>query len=78
MFQINIVLLVSDYNYLVVPNIQNFLDQYQDSAIFNQFYGGMDVTASLEEQLKLADDFDAYVNNFSHNLQREDAMVYGG
>ena len=72
------VLLVSDYNYLVVPNIQNFLDQYQDSAIFNQFYGGMDVTASLEEQLKLADDFDAYVNNFSHNLQREDAMVYGG
>ena len=72
------VLLVSDYNYLVVPNIQIFLDQYQDSAIFNQFYGGMDVTASLEEQLKLADDFDAYVNNFSHNLQREDAMVYGG
>jgi len=72
------VLLVSDYNYLVVPNLQSFLDQYQDSAIFTQFYGGMDVTASLEEQLKLADDFDAYVNNFSHNLQREDAMVYGG
>lgn len=72
------VLLISDYNYLVVSNLQDFLDKYQDSAIFNQFYGGMDVTASLEEQLKLADDFDAYVNNFSHNLQREDAMVYGG
>ena len=72
------VLLVSDYNYLVVPNLQNFLEQYQDSAIYTQFYGGMDVTASQEEQLKLSDDFDAYVNNFSHNLKSEDAMVYNG
>ncbi|MFS9260865.1 ABC transporter permease [Streptococcus infantis] len=72
------VLLVSDYNYLVVPNLQNFLEQYQDSAVYTQFYGGMDVTASLEEQLKLSDDFDAYVNNFSHNLKSEDAMVYNG
>lgn len=72
------VLLVSDYNYLVVPNLQSFLEQYQDSAVYTQFYGGMDVTASQEEQLKLSDDFDAYVNNFSHNLQSEDAMVYNG
>lgn len=72
------VLLVSDYNYLVVPNLQSFLKQYQDSAVYTQFYGGMDVTASQEEQLKLSDDFDAYVNNFSHNLQSEDAMVYNG
>ena len=72
------VLLVSDYNYLIVPNLQNFLEQYQDSAIYTQFYGGMDVTASQEEQLKLSDDFDAYVNNFSHNLKSEDAMVYNG
>ena len=72
------VLLVSDYNYLVVPNLQNFLEQYQDSAVYTQFYGGMDVTASQEEQLKLSDDFDAYVNNFSHNLKSEDAMVYNG
>ncbi|MDY4346376.1 ABC transporter permease [Streptococcus sp. BJSWXB6CM1] len=72
------VLLVSDYNYLVVPNLQNFLEQYQNSAIYTQFYGGMDVTASQEEQLKLTDDFDAYVNNFSHNLKSEDAMVYNG
>ena len=72
------VLLVSDYNYLVVPNLQNFLEHYQDSAIYTQFYGGMDVTASQEEQLKLTDDFDAYVNNFSHNLKSEDAMVYNG
>ena len=72
------ILLVSDFNYLVVPDLQSFLDQYQDSAVYTQFYGGMDVTASLEEQLKLADDFDAYVKNFSHNLKSEDAMVYGG
>lgn len=72
------VLLLSDYNYLVVPDLQSFLDKYQDSAIYTQFYGGMDVTASQEEQLKLTDDFDAYVNNFSHNLQSEDGMVYNG
>ena len=72
------VLLISDYNYLVVPNLQSFLEKYQDSAIYTQLYGGMDVTASQEEQLKLSDDFDAYVNNFSHNLQSEDGMVYNG
>ena len=72
------VLLISDYNYLVVPNLQSFLDKYQDSAIYTQLYGGMDVTASQEEQLKLSDDFDEYVNNFSHNLQSEDGMVYNG
>lgn len=72
------VLLISDYNYLVVSNLQDFLDKYQDSAIYTQLYGGMDVTASKEEQLKLTDDFDAYVNNFSHNLKSEDAMVYNG
>ena len=71
------VLLISDYNYLVVSNLQDFLDKYQNSAIYTQLYGGMDVTASKEEQLKLSDDFDAYVNNFSHNLKNEDGMVYG-
>ena len=55
-----------------------FLDKYQDSAVYTQLYGGMDVNASQEEQLKLTDDFDAYVNNFSHNLQSEDGMVYNG
>lgn len=72
------VLLLSDYNYLIVPDLQSFLDKYQDSAIYTQLYGGMDVTASQEEQLKLSDDFDEYVNNFSHNLQSEDGMVYNG
>ena len=70
------VLIISDYNYLVVPNIQLFLKQYQDSAVNTQFYGGMDVTASQEEQLKLADDFFKYVNNFSRNIKSEDGMVY--
>ena len=72
------VLLVSDYNYLVVADLQSFLEQYQDSAVYTQLYGGMDVTASLEEQLKLTDDFEEFVNNFSHNLKNEDGMVYGG
>ena len=72
------VLLISDYNYLVVPDLQSFLEKYQDSAVYPQFYGGMDVTASLEEQLKLSDDFEEFVNNFSHNLKNEDGMVYGG
>ena len=71
-------LLISDYNYLVVPNLQSFLDKYQDSAVYTQLYGGMDVTASQEEQLKLANDFNRYVINFSHNLKSEDGMVYGG
>ena len=72
------VLLVSDYNYLVVADLQSFLEQYQDSAIYTQLYGGMDVTASLEEQLKLSDDFEEFANNFSHNLKNKDGMVYGG
>ena len=72
------VLLVSDYNYLVVADLQSFLKQYQDSAIYTQLYGGMDVTASLEEQLKLSDDFEEFANNFSHNLKNENGMVYGG
>ena len=72
------VLLVSDYNYLVVADLQSFLKQFQDSAIYTQLYGGMDVTATLEEQLKLSDDFEEFVNNFSHNLKNEDGMVYGG
>ena len=71
------VLLISDYNYLVVSNLQDFLDKYQDSAIYTQLYGGMDVTASKEEQLKLADDFENYSYNFSHNLKNENGMVYG-
>ena len=71
------VLLISDYNYLVVSNLQDFLDKYQDSAIYTQLYGGMDVTASKEEQLKLADDFENYSDNFSHNLKNENGMVYG-
>lgn len=72
------VLLVSDYNYLVVADLQSFLKQFQDSAVYTQLYGGMDVTASLEEQLKLSDDFEEFANNFSHNLKNEDGMVYGG
>ena len=31
-------ILTADYNYLVVPDLQAFLDQFPDSAIYNQFY----------------------------------------
>ena len=70
-------ILTSDYNYLVVPNLQAFIDQYPDSSLFDQLYGGMNVTASEEEQLKLADDFTEYLRNFNRDLNKEGSYVYG-
>ncbi len=70
-------ILTSDYNYLVVPDLQAFLDQYPNSSIFNQYYGGMNVTASEEEQLKIADDYSKFVNNFNRELSKEGSYVYG-
>ena len=70
-------ILTSDYNYLVVPDLQVFLDQHPNSSIFNQYYGGMNVTASEEEQLKLADDFTEYLGNFNRELNKEGSYVYG-
>ncbi|RXX23040.1 peptide ABC transporter permease [Streptococcus oralis] len=70
-------ILTSDYNYLVVPNLQAFIDQYPDSSLFDQLYGGMNVTASEEEQLKLADDFTEYLGNFNRDLNKEGSYVYG-
>ena len=70
-------ILTSDYNYLVVPNLQAFIDQYPDSSLFDQLYGGMNVTASEEEQLKLADDFSKFLNNFNRELNKEGNYVYG-
>ncbi len=70
-------ILTSDYNYLVVPNLQAFIDQYPDSSLFDQLYGGMNVTASEEEQLKLADDFIEYLRNFNRDLNKEGSYVYG-
>jgi len=70
-------ILTSDYNYLVVPDLQAFLDQYPNSSIFNQYYGGMNVTASEDEQLKIADDYSKFVNNFNRELNKEGSYVYG-
>ena len=70
-------ILTSDYNYLVVPDLKVFLDQYPNSSIFNQYYGGMNVTASEEEQLKIADDYSKFVNNFNRELNKEGSYVYG-
>mgnify|MGYP001789115980 FL=1 len=70
-------ILTSDYNYLVVPNLQAFLDQFPDSAIYNQFYGGMNVNANEEEQLKVAEEYDKYLNQFNAQLNTEGSYVYG-
>ena len=70
-------ILTSDYNYIVVPNLQAFIDQYPDSSLFDQLYGGMNVTAGEEEQLKLADDFSKFLNNFNRELNKEGSYVYG-
>ena len=70
-------ILTSDYNYLVVPDLQAFLDQHPNSSIFNQYYGGMNVTASEDEQLKIADDYSKFVNNFNRELNKEGSYVYG-
>ena len=70
-------ILTSDYNYLVVPDLKAFLDQYPNSSIFNQYYGGINVTASEEEQLKIADDYSKFVNNFNRELNKEGSYVYG-
>ena len=70
-------ILTSDYNYLVVSNLQAFIDQYPDSSLFDQLYAGMNVTASEEEQIKLADDFTKSLDNFNRELSKEGSYVYG-
>ena len=70
-------ILTSDYNYLVVPDLKAFLDQYPNSSIFNQYYGGMNVTASEEEQLKLANDYSKFLDDFNRELNKEGSYVYG-
>ena len=67
----------TDYNYLVVPNLQAFLDQFSDSAIYNQLYGGMNVSISEEEQLKVAEEYENYLNQFNAQLNTEGSYVYG-
>ena len=70
-------ILTSDYNYLVVPNLQAFLDQFPDSDIYNQFYGGMNVSISDEEQLKVAEEYEKYLQKFNAQLNTEGNYVYG-
>lgn len=70
-------ILTSDYNYLVVPDLKAFLDQYPNSSIFNQYYGGMNVTANEEEQLKIADDYSKFLDNFNRESSKEGSFIYG-
>ena len=69
--------LTSDYNYLVVPDLKAFLEQHPNSSIFNQYYGGMNVTASEEEQLKLADDYSKFLDDFNRESSKEGSFIYG-
>ena len=70
-------ILTTDYNYLVVPDLQAFLEQFPDSAIYNQLYGGMNVNASEEEQIKVAEEYENYLNQFNAELNTEGSYVYG-
>ena len=70
-------ILTSDYNYLVVPDLKAFLDQHPNSSIFNQYYGGMNVTASEEEQLKLANDYSKFLDDFNRESSKEGSFIYG-
>ena len=67
----------ADYNYLVVPDLQAFLDQFSDSAIYNQLYGGMNVNISEEEQIKIAEEYEKYLQKFNAQLNTEGSYVYG-
>ena len=70
-------ILTSDYNYLVVPDLKAFLDQHPNSSIFNQYYGGMNVTASEEEQLKLADDYSKFLDVFNRESSKDGSFFFG-
>ncbi|KXT75094.1 ABC transporter permease protein [Streptococcus sp. DD10] len=70
-------LFTPDYNYLIVPNLEDFLNRYPEASINTQLYGGMDVTASEDQQLALADTYDDYLTTFSGQLNREGSYVYG-
>ena len=67
----------TDYNYLVVPDLHAFLDQFPDSAIYNQLYGGINVNISEEEQLKVAEEYEKYLQKFNAQLNTEGSYVYG-
>lgn len=70
-------LMTSDFNYLVVPNLHTFLEEHPNAAISNEMNGGMDVTASEEEQVKLAEDYENYLNVESRHLGNEESFAYG-
>lgn len=69
-------ILTTDYNYLVVPDLQAFLDQFPDSAIYNQFYGGMNVDASENAQLDTEGSY-VYGSNLADASSQMSAL-FGG
>lgn len=67
----------SDYNYLVVPNVQAFVEKFPQAQIFTRVYGGMDVTANKKEQEKLAPLFDQVVSSYNDQFSNEEIAITG-
>ncbi len=60
---------------MVVPDLKAFLDQHPNSSI-NQYYGGMNVTASEEGSLKLQMTIQNSLTTLIE-LNKEGSYVYG-
>lgn len=67
-------MLTSDYNYLVVKDLKAFMAKFPDSNIFTEIYGGMNVTASKDEQVKLVTNYDEALRE--KNIQLDDGSQY--
>ena len=70
-------MLTSDYNYLIVKDVKEFMAKFPQAQIFTELYGGMNVTASKEEQIKLAPTYDQAISDFNAQLSEKDSYVYG-
>ena len=77
MSQISLIFLLLITITLLYPDLQAFLDQFPDSAIYNQLYGGINVNVSEEEQLKVAEEYEKYLQKFNAQLNTEGSYVYG-
>ena len=64
-------LLTSDYNYLVVPDLQAFIDCFPDSNIWPELYGGLSIKASDNQKEQLASVYEDYVNQANQELGQE-------
>ena len=69
--------LTSDYNYLIVKDVKEFIAKFPEASIFTELYGGMNVTASKDEQVKLAPEYDKALEAYNAQIANSDGYVYG-